>query len=156
MYLIVNKKTNRILNILDKKPLSYSNTCILAEVKNLPDKYDYLKAENIREVTDTWKEVIEDYDENGEIIAREVEKTRNYFTCDLRACFNPAPTKEQLDSIKLARYETLVERLIRHKYTLSNEIAILRQASVKTAEFEAYNAYAEECKAKAKAEVYGN
>lgn len=47
-------------------------------------------------------------------------------------------------------YGELVERLIRQKYTVSAELAILRQRDEKPEEFTAYNAYAEECKAEAK------
>ena len=50
-------------------------------------------------------------------------------------------------------YEAEVNRLIRVKYTLSNELAIIRQRDSKPAEFATYCAYAEECKAKAKATI---
>lgn len=48
------------------------------------------------------------------------------------------------------RYGELVERLIRQKYTVSAELAILRQRDEKPEEFATYNAYAEQCKAEAK------
>lgn len=54
---------------------------------------------------------------------------------------------------KQRRYEMLVERYIRERYSLNAELAILRQRNTKLDEFLAYNAYAEECKAKAKAEL---
>ena len=47
-------------------------------------------------------------------------------------------------------YGDLVESLIRRKYSLSEELAILRQRDSKPDEFAEYNAYAEQCKAKAK------
>lgn len=47
-------------------------------------------------------------------------------------------------------YGELVERLIRKKYTVSAELAILRQRDEKPEEFAEYNAYAEQCKAEAK------
>lgn len=50
-------------------------------------------------------------------------------------------------------YPTLVTRLIRKRYTLSDEMAILRQRDSKPEEFAKYNAYVEECKATAKAEL---
>jgi hypothetical protein len=50
-------------------------------------------------------------------------------------------------------YEATVERKIRARYSVSAELAILRQKDTKPAEFEAYNAYAEACKAEAKAEL---
>lgn len=49
-----------------------------------------------------------------------------------------------------SNYGKLVEMLIRRKYSLSDELAVLRQKDVKSAEFTAYNEYAEACKAEAK------
>ena len=46
-------------------------------------------------------------------------------------------------------YGETVNGLIRRKYTLSEELAILRQRDTKSEEFEAYNAYAESCKEEA-------
>lgn len=53
-------------------------------------------------------------------------------------------------------YESKVDRLIRERYTLSQELAILRQQESKSDEYKEYFDYCEECKARAKAEVYGN
>lgn len=51
----------------------------------------------------------------------------------------------------LARtYEQKVSFLIRDKYSLDDELAILRQRDSKPEEFEEYNIYCEECKTKAK------
>lgn len=50
-------------------------------------------------------------------------------------------------------YENKVVELIREKYTLNQELAILRQRDVKTEEFEEYNSYVEDCKAQAKEEI---
>lgn len=47
-------------------------------------------------------------------------------------------------------YGETVNGLIRRKYTLSEELAILRQRDTKAKEFEAYNAYAESCKEEAR------
>ena len=49
------------------------------------------------------------------------------------------------------QYENAVNTLIREKYTLSQELAILRQRDSKPEEYAAYNAYCEDCKAQAKA-----
>lgn len=46
-------------------------------------------------------------------------------------------------------YGETVNGLIRRKYTLSEELAILRQRDTKAEEFKAYNAYAESCKEEA-------
>ena len=52
-------------------------------------------------------------------------------------------------------YMDYVDRLIRRKYSVSAELAILRQRDSKPEEFAEYNAYAEECKARAKREIFG-
>lgn len=50
------------------------------------------------------------------------------------------------------QYESLVVTLIREKYSLNDEQAIIRKklAGIDSKEFEEYNKYAEECKAKAR------
>ncbi len=62
-------------------------------------------------------------------------------------------TEEELAQRKAQTYTGLVERYIRERYSLSAELAILRQRDTKTGEFAQYFAYAEECKQRAKAEV---
>lgn len=67
--------------------------------------------------------------------------------------------------IKLARlggekyqsqlYAQYVSELIREKYSVNTELAILRQRDTKPAEFEAYNEFAENCKDQARALIYG-
>ena len=52
-------------------------------------------------------------------------------------------------------YSETVVALIREQYTMADELAILRQRDEKPEEFAAYNAFTEECKVKAKIEVYG-
>lgn len=55
-----------------------------------------------------------------------------------------------MDYLKQQPYEVIVEYLIKDKYSISDELAILRQRDVKSEEFEEYNNYCDECKAKAK------
>ena len=50
-------------------------------------------------------------------------------------------------------YGQTVDSLIRKRYSLWDELAILRQRDEKPEEFAAYNAYCEECKKKAKEEM---
>ena len=47
-------------------------------------------------------------------------------------------------------YEEKVEQLIREKYSVSDELAILRQRDSKVEEFSKYYEFCEECKAKAR------
>ena len=50
-------------------------------------------------------------------------------------------------------YEERVEQLIREKYSISDELAILRQRDSKVEEFSEYYEFCEECKAKAMLEI---
>lgn len=50
-------------------------------------------------------------------------------------------------------YKAAVERLIRERYSVADELGILRQRDTKPQEFAEYNAFAEECKAQARAEI---
>lgn len=51
------------------------------------------------------------------------------------------------------RYGELVNNRIRERYSISEELAILRQRDTKPEEFAEFNAYVEQCKAAAKAEL---
>ena len=60
----------------------------------------------------------------------------------------------EVDSLSWEQlYENLVISKIRKRYSLNQELAILRQRDTKEEEFAAYNAYAEQCKIEAKAEM---
>ena len=48
-------------------------------------------------------------------------------------------------------YAAVVNGLIRRRYSLSAELAVLRQREEKKEEFDAFHAYAEVCKAEARA-----
>lgn len=50
-------------------------------------------------------------------------------------------------------YGSLIEKKIRTRYSLSSELAILRQMHTKPAEFAEYNAFVEQCKAEVKLEL---
>ena len=50
-------------------------------------------------------------------------------------------------------YVSEVERLIRKRYSISAELAILRQRDTKPEEFTEYNTYVEQCKSKIKEEL---
>ena len=51
-------------------------------------------------------------------------------------------------------YGASVSELIRERYSLDSELAILRQRDEKPDEYQAYFAFCEECKAKARKEIY--
>lgn len=50
-------------------------------------------------------------------------------------------------------YENLVIRKIRKRYSVNQELAILRQRDIKPTEFAAYDEYVEQCKSEAKEEI---
>lgn len=52
-----------------------------------------------------------------------------------------------------AAYKSRIIALIRQRYDQDDETAILRQRDTKPDEFATYNAFAEQCKARARAEV---
>lgn len=60
----------------------------------------------------------------------------------------PALQGMEIDTQTL--YEERVVELIRQKYTLSQELAILRQQTTKPEEYQEYFTYCEQCKAQAK------
>ena len=51
-------------------------------------------------------------------------------------------------------YGARASELIRERYSLDSELAILRQRDEKPDEYQIYFSFCEECKAKAKAEIY--
>lgn len=79
--------------------------------------------------------------------------TDTYFK---RGTLLPADTAadfEEVDAIPAftrADYEAEVERLIRARYSVSQELAMLRQRDTKPAQFAAYLEYVEECKVRAR------
>lgn len=60
----------------------------------------------------------------------------------------------KLNGTQKRLYPELVGELVRKRYSVNAELAILRQRDEKPEEFAAYNAYAEECKKEAR-EILG-
>ncbi len=147
MYILINKNTNRVNHISDKKFTYYSDNLLLAEVESIPEKYDYLTAENIREETKSWTETFKDYDANGEMVTKEVERSRTYFTCDLKVCIKAMKelSTDKINQLKELERSKKIVNLIRKKYSIDEELAILRQKESKPEKFIEYFTYAEEC-----------
>lgn len=80
--------------------------------------------------------------------------TESYFK---RSTLLPRDTVDKFEEVDEIPEETgtsyneEVNSMIRQRYSLSEELAILRQRDTKPEEFAAYNEYAEECKSKVKA-----
>lgn len=66
-------------------------------------------------------------------------------------------TEEQIQAerelAKKNQYENLIVSKIRQKYSINQELAIIRQRDTKPEEYQVYFDYVEQCKAEAKSEV---
>lgn len=159
MYILVNKNTNKVFQVSENKPISYSDNLILCEVDFIPLSYDYLITENIHGVIETWEEVVEDYDDNGNVVAKTEEMSRTYNTCDLIPMFRPQPSQEFLDQAKEYKIDNLAKKYIREKYELEDELKIHRRVVAYPdntnyrLDFLEYNTYVEKCILKAKEEI---
>lgn len=82
--------------------------------------------------------------------------TESYFK---RSTLLPGDTADKFEEVDAVPeqpsfdYNEEVNSMIRQRYSLSEELAILRQRDTKPGEFAVYNEYAEGCKAKVKAMV---
>lgn len=63
------------------------------------------------------------------------------------------PRKIEIELSKEEQYQNLVVNLIRQRYSINDELAILRQRDEKPSEYSEYFSYCEECKSKAKNEL---
>ena len=61
--------------------------------------------------------------------------------------------EDAIPAYSQADYNAAVSAKIRERYDVNAELAVLRQRDSKPEEFAAYNAYAEQCKQQAKAEL---
>lgn len=100
--------------------------------------------------------------QNNEIFSTEgkyvhIKNTDNYFkrAVAVRLSVEQCEEVDEVPNIRNKEdYGNQVNDLIRRRYSLSEELAILRQKEVKKAEYDAYFAYCEQCKAEAKSELY--
>lgn len=60
---------------------------------------------------------------------------------------------EYVNSVPVPTYQQRVQQSIRERYSVDDELAILRQRDTKPDEFAAYYEYAEQCKAQAKKQM---
>lgn len=66
------------------------------------------------------------------------------------------PQIQEIEVDKEEQYKNRIVELIREKYSVDDELAILRQKDSKVEEFNEYNTYAENCKELAHNEIYGD
>ena len=62
-------------------------------------------------------------------------------------------TESELRYIKIKNYPNRVSELIRQRYSINDELAILRQRDEKPSEYQDYYNYCEECKTKARQDL---
>lgn len=102
--------------------------------------------------------------ENNEIVSTEgkyvhIKNTDVYFKRGIAISLSVEQC-EEVDEVPNIRneedYGNQVNDLIRRRYSLSEELGILRQKDEKPDEYRAYFAFCEECKAKAKVELEQN
>ena len=92
MYIAYNKNSKRVVSVSGTPFLNVSENVAICEVEKeaIPQKYDYLLVDNVKEHTRVIKEayteeVIEFNEETGEEITKLVEheqETETYYTCD--------------------------------------------------------------------------
>ena len=126
----------------------------------------YAHADASGKVTDIYSEAFKTPEEN-DVCIDETNTDRHgaqrYQVYDEQGITNYALVNgalvERDKSAELAKIKTtvdypqLVENKIRTKYSVSAELAILRQRDTKPEEFAEYNAFCEQCKAEAKTEL---
>lgn len=102
--------------------------------------------------------------QNNEIFSTEekyvhIKNTDVYFKRAVAVCLSVEQC-EEVDEVPNIRneedYGNQVNDLIRRRYSLSEELAILRQKDEKPDEYRTYFAFCEECKANAKLEMEPN
>ena len=81
-YIVYKKSNNSVIRILEKEPVAVSNSLGVAECSAIPN-CKYCLATNIKKHSETYKEIIYEFDDNGEAVAKEVEKVKEWETCDL-------------------------------------------------------------------------
>lgn len=152
-------KTNELIDYDLEKGYLKADTL----TKQIPKVAAITVEQKIKMLTAEGKEVVEingnmyevtSKNENGQTVSRIVETPAIPAQEEVEEIGVYIPyTEEELKKNAEAKYKHNVEMFIREKYSLSDEIAILRQRDSKPEEFEEYNNYAESCKLRAKEEM---
>ena len=106
----------------------------------------------VDQIGDTFYEVTSINDKGRTVRAiRETPAIAEHEEVEEIALYVPYTEEELIENAE-KEYKDKIESLIRERYSLNDELAILRQRDSKPEEFAEYNAYVEECKTTAKAE----
>ena len=97
-------------------------------------------------------EIIDVYLENGftKVELADIYKDCEYKDFNEDLTFNVEKYNARKEKEKAVEYENKIVALIRERYNINQELAILRQKDTKIEEYNEYYAYIEECKAKVK------
>lgn len=110
------------------------------------------EGKSAEQIGDKFYEIISVNDKGRTVRAiRETPAVEAHEEVEEIAIYIPYTEEELIENAK-AEYKNKIEAMIRDRYSLNDELAILRQRDSKPEEFEEYNAYVEKCKASAKAE----
>lgn len=172
MYIAYNKNSRMVIGKPSKKPyISVSDNVAIAECDNIPQNYEYLLVDNVREaarvVQEAYTEKVPVWDEETQQeetkLVEHPQVMETYYTCDLIPKFREY-TAEQLEKQKEKRYHDLAEKYIRQIYpqgkmeSIINNYLLYKETYENEDDLIKYNkmqAYRKECKAKAYKEVYG-
>lgn len=144
-------KTDKILKVHHEAVPAIPAVTVVSKIEGI-----LTNGGKVMEIDDIYYEVVKEFP-NGGMTVEEIEETPGvpkqeaYDEYEEIFVFVPY-TAEELEKQNLDKYENRVVELLREKYSLNQELAILRQRDKKPDEYAAYNEYAEECKVKAKAE----
>ena len=156
--MLVNITINKdnIITGWTKVPFDYSKPVLEAEdISTIHTGFSLAINPQIKEYKITKLKKVKD-ETTRKFVEQEVVIKEGTYTC-YTLVENKKAYEEHLLKIKelstQKEYEDLVEKYIRQRYTISQELSLLRQKEDKPEEYSAYYAYAEECKSKAKEEV---
>jgi hypothetical protein len=130
MYIAIRKEPNGTL-YMDKNFFNRYNDFDLG-------RYNYTKVE----VKDEYVLKLETIDFNDDLTFNESKYL--------------ARIEEENKRLAQQSYEDAIVTLVRRKYNLNQELAILRQRDTKPEEFSEYNAYVEQCKQEVKNNLTSN
>lgn len=145
MYIAYNINTKRVVGEPSEKPFAtFTNNVAIAECDNIPQNYDYLLVDNVRQATKVvqeayTEEVIEFNEETQQEETKLVEHaqvTETYYACDLIPKFYEY-TAKQLEAQRHAQYTSECIREIGKEISIQDELKLMRRllASIDPAVF---------------------
>lgn len=140
---IYNKEKTEILETVDLTKGYLVDDTIIVDVEEVLEQKEIYHYETIKEYPNGGKDVKKVIDKpaiKGIKAHKESRKIKIYLPF----------TEEELLIKKEKEYTNYIEQLIREKYSLSDELGLLRQRETKPNEFLEYYNFVEQCKSTAK------